>query len=357
MLSVRSSWLAAAFVVASCSSPADTGRVEDASEPSSTTQSTEPAPTSVAAVTSAATDDPETPAPPLPDVADPCESPASLPSGRSVFSLDVDGEQLPVGVDAASEAAWTDPIVVVSLHGAGLDWEAALESGEFLWRQLGPDSDRVLVFAPQADASQAPLWSKSPEFNPRFVDAFVDRLAEVVCLDASPVFLSGFGQGALAATQAFCSNGLDVELAGIVLLIGMVKIVGCEPDRAAPIISIDRYDYVPALGHHWDGRWDPPDQFQRELTGGIQATPDDLATWAEIYECADDPASTEIEDPNGLLTRPTTVLSHRDCRADLVAIGLAGPSTRAARIFDSTAADDLAEILEQEFARILEGPS
>ncbi|MEM7271928.1 MAG: hypothetical protein AAF547_02505 [Actinomycetota bacterium] len=278
----------------------------------------------------------------------------ALEVGRAEYAFEFDGQQLPIGVDVASAAALTDPIVVVSLHAGGFPWQHALDAWEQVWPQFGPAAENLVIFAPQAEQGETPWWTRTREFNPSYLAAFFDRLESVVCLDSSPVFLNGFGQSTVAAVQAHCAGAIDVELTAIVLLLGMTTIDGCEPADAVPVISIDRFEFGPAIGPHWDGRWDMPHPIDLELTGGLDATPDDFAEWAEVYGCDGPPVTDEILDPTGSLDRLTTVLSHRGCRADLVAIGIAGPSDNS-RVFDPVALDQMLQIVADEFAKLLDG--
>ena len=98
-----------------------------------------------------------------------------------------------------------------------------------------------------------------------------------------------------------------------------------------------------------------PRSIDLELTGGLDATPDDFAEWVDVYGCDGPPLTEEIPDPTGSLDRLTTTLSHRGCRADLLAIGVAG-ATNNSRVFDVVALDQMLEILEDEFARLLGEP-
>lgn len=290
---------------------------------------------------------------PLPEVDDACAAPVDLPVGQTEYSFEFEDRILPVGVDVAGASSLVDPIIVVSLHAGGFPWSQVMQAWEPIWPRLGQEAQRLLIFAPQADASDNPWWTESPDFNPSYLAAFFDRLEGVVCLETSPVLLTGFGQGTVAATQGHCAGVVEVELTAILLLVGMTKMVDCDPIDAVPILSIDRFEFDPTIGPHWDGRWDMPRAIDLELTGGLAATPDDLARWAEVYGCDGPPLSEEIPDQSGTLDRLTTVLRHRDCDADLTAIGIAGAAVRN-RVFEPVALEQMLDVLEVEFARLLD---
>ena len=107
----------------------------------------------------------------------------------------------------------------------------------------------------------------------------------------------------------------------------MTKVLDC-PAEPVPVLTFDIYEFDPIIGAHWDGSWIQRSPREVEVTGGFQATPDDVDHWSAQFGCDRPPVEQQI--PLGKtqdggeeteLRRPVTVLAIRDCVEPIVAIG------------------------------------
>lgn len=300
----------------------DVSTPDASTEPSSTAARTAPpaptAPTSSTAETSEVSGVAST----FPLSDGPCASPAAhMIGGEPVeYTFTFEGEERPVGVRVGGQAALgTAPTMVAILSPPGGEWESSAGLADLIGRQIGPEESRIVV-APQASSGQPLLWTRSVSFNADYLATLFGLLERSFCLDGARVVLGARGGATIAVAQAICATDLSIDLAYFQL--GMVTVDHCDPARAVPILSIDRFGLNPPIGPHWEGSWDPPAEVDLALTGGFNSTPDEVATWAEIYECTDEATLETLPDAGGVLAQPTVVLAHRACDAPIVAFGM-----------------------------------
>lgn len=261
----------------------------------------------------------------IPQTDDPCSSAADHVIGGdpALYKFTFEDEDRAVAIRVGGDQALTEQSTVwVLLHGAGMGWDLVLWMVDnFVGNFVGPAETQIVVSAnANAGPPEPAFWSQGETFNAEYLATLFDHLGSSLCLDRADVGLLGLGQGALAAAQGLCQADLPVDL--VLMYVGLYKIADCAPARAVPILSLDSYEFDPLTGAHWDGSWSTGSPLETELTGGVGPTPDDLAVWAELYNCTDGPAERVLPDEANLLQRDSVVLSYRDCDAPLTAIGM-----------------------------------
>lgn len=288
----------------------------------------------------------------VPISADPCLTPAAHSFGQFVeYEAELAGETVPVAVKVGSPGALDGGLLIVALHGAGVPWKVAVEFGrvDSLIAAEWPEDERIVV-APQTQPGDQPFWNQYEGFNVEFLADFFSLLDESVCTDQSPVLLHSLGQGSLAATEALCADAypIDVHVFGT----GLLKTVECQGVTQPVIVSVDQFAFSTLIGHHWDGEWSPPGPGEAERTGGIQATPDDLAVVADQYGC--DGAAKEMVFDSAEFDRAPVMLAYDDgCAAALRAYGLpaiesqVGWDPAALKIIEDPLREDLLAALDR----------
>lgn len=261
----------------------------------------------------------------MPLADDPCGAPAGHAVGGepTEYTFTLDGEDRAVGVRVGGDAALTgDATVWVLLHASSLGWDSVLWMVDnVMGPMVGAPETQVVVSAQANGASPDPgFWTESATFNSDYLVTLFGHLERSLCLGRSRVGLVGLNQGALAAAQGICEADLPVDL--VVMYAGLTKIADCDPAEPVAIVSLDSYEFDPLTGPHWDGRWPGGTPIETELTDGIEATPDDLAFWADLYKCTAGPEERTLPDEADLLARDTVVLTYDGCDAPLMAIGM-----------------------------------
>jgi hypothetical protein len=261
----------------------------------------------------------------MPVADDPCATPASHVFGAAPtqYTFTLAGEDRAVGVRVGGEAALTgDATVWVLLHSSSLAWDAVLWMADNVFVPMVGAPETQVVVSPQANGAppEPGFWTETATFNTDYLVTLFEHLDRSLCLERSRVALVGLNQGSLAAAQGICEAELPVDL--VVMYAGLTKIADCDPPRAVPILSYDSFEFDPVNGPHWDGRFPGGTPVETELTGGIEATPDDLAFWADLYNCTAGPTERTLPDEPDLLARDSVLLTYDGCDAPLMAIGM-----------------------------------
>lgn len=321
--------LAMALLVSACGSPSADSTAETAAaddEEVETREEAETPPTSAAPATTAAptttTSEPASASTmppeeidrvyqPLPQADDPCAEPVQ--EGSDTFSIFVDGSERPVYVEWPEYTPGSPPRMVVGFHGAG--W--GIDTMKDTLRIPGIEPHIFVVPSPQ-DVDIA-FWSETAEFDLNFVSALFADIPAAFCFDSSQTILNGIGQGALLTAEAICNTEIPIQL--VVMSLSFVSPTVCEPARDVPIIAHNTFDFLPPVGAHWDGRWDPPVAHVVEWTDGIGPVPEDLDEWAARYGCEGPRLEETLPDPDDVLERDSVLFAYPDCNTPLFAFG------------------------------------
>jgi polyhydroxybutyrate depolymerase len=162
--------------------------------------------------------------------------------------------------------------LVLALHGGGA-------SGRFMKRysglaDVGDRAGFVAVF-PDAAGPQR-FWNLDATTAPDdvgFLEALVERVATVACVDPARVYAVGVSNGGGLVARVGCE--LSERVAGIVVVAGgFGHLPACEPERPVPVLEIHGSNdaSVPYGGDPEDGR-----------AGDVRAW---LAGWARRDRCA-----------------------------------------------------------------------
>lgn len=257
----------------------------------------------------------------LPVTDDPCDSPAAHAIGETVvYEVEILGEMVPMAVEVGSSEALESGLMDLVMHGAGVSWQVSADFRP-VDAFLGSDwpAERRVLVAPQAEPGETPFWSQTASFNVDYVAELFPLLEKSFCLEDMRVVARSVGQGSLAVSEALCAASYPVDVH--LMVTGLLKVAECAGTTQPAIISVDQFEYSPIIGHHWDGEWNPPGAGEAAVTGGLQATPQDLATVAEQYGCSDEAVEESFDLPG--LERDAIALTYTTgCAASLHAYGL-----------------------------------
>ena len=187
--------------------------------------------------------------------------------------------------------------LVVDLHGyqSGSSLHTTLTALDAVADEAG-----FVLVTPQGTSDQ-PFWNAVPHADlpddVAFVEAVIDDVAAMVCIDPARVYVDGFSNGAFLASLVACRSADRV--AAVATVAGLLLPEDCEPSRAVPILAIhgtaDRYVSIsgppnPALA---ELTWN--EQSRRAFDGLAFADVRDSASgWAALQGCEAEPTRAEV---------------------------------------------------------------